>query len=277
MNRKQFTLSRIIIFILMLFLAISTVFPFYFMLSSSLKTSKDYYTSYFSLPKLITFQNYINLFKTFNIGKMMFNSMLVNVTTVILSTLIITMAAYIFAKFPYKGSDKIFKIIVGCMMIPPIVLLIPVYLLMSKLHLINNYFSLILFYTAIISPFSLYLVTSNFKSIPDECIDSARIDGAGLFTIYYKIILPLGKPVILTLITVNFLWCWNEFLYSMLLLQTNELRTLTVGTALIVGRHTIDMPLMLTGLLANSIPVLIVFIAANKYFVKGLTAGAVKE
>ena len=167
--------------------------------------------------------------------------------------------------------------IVSCMTIPTIILLIPIYQMMSGLKLINNYASLILYFTAEVIPFSLYLLTSNFKeAIPTECIESAKIDGAGLFSLFRHIALPLGKPAIFTLLTLNFLYIWNEFLYSMLFLQTNELRTLTVGVATIIGKRVTDMPLLYAGLFVNTIPVIVVFGISQKYLVKGLTAGAVK-
>jgi raffinose/stachyose/melibiose transport system permease protein len=268
-------LDGIIIFILSA-IALTTFFPFYFMIVSSFKHVAEYYTNFMGIPLQVTFYNYIHLFTEFPVLKMAFNSFLVCSCALVFSTFIVSLAGFVFAKFPYKFSNKIFIGIVACMMVPPIVLLIPVYLLMSTMHLINNYLSLILFYIAIVIPFSLYLITANFKAIPNECLESAMIDGCGLFSLYRRIALPLGMPAIFTLLTLNFLWCWNEFLYSLLFLQTNELRTLTVGVAVIVGHRSSNMPLLFTGLLVNAIPVLLVFSVANKYLVKGLTAGAVK-
>lgn len=274
--KNKITFSRLAILFFLLLAAFTTLFPFYFMLVSSFKTKAEYYINFFSIPFDLTLQNFTALFERFNVLKMIGNSSIVNLVAIPVSTFVVTLAGFIFAKFPYKGSNTIFMLIVACMMVPPIVLIIPVYLMMSHLGLVNNYLSLIITYVCMSIPFSLYLATSNFKLIPTECIESAKIDGAGLFALYYKIALPLGKPVILTLLTLNFLSFWNEFLYSMLFLQTNETRTLTVGVATIIGRYTVDMPLLFTGLLVNTIPVLIVFIFAQKYFVKGLTAGAVK-
>lgn len=276
MNRRRTSGFRLVIVAVLALVALTTIFPFYFMIVSSLKQVGEYYTNFFGIPMQASFQNYENLFRQFPVTRMAFNSFFVCFFSLIVSTFIVALAGFIFAKFPYRWSNSIFVGIIACMMVPPIVLLIPVYMLMSTLRLINNYLSLILFYIAIVIPFSLYLITANFKSIPTECLESAMIDGCGLFSLFRRIALPLGMPAVFTLLTLNFLWCWNEFLYSLLFLQTNELRTLTVGVAVIVGRRTANMPLLFTGLLVNAIPVLIVFSAANKYLVKGLTAGAVK-
>jgi raffinose/stachyose/melibiose transport system permease protein len=262
--------------VLLTIFAATTLFPFYFMIVSSFKSRSEYFSNFIGLPVEATIGNYLSLFRQFPVMKMLLNSTIVCVVSLIVSTFIVTLAGFIFAKFPYKWSNIIFGGLVACMMVPPTVLLIPTYLLMSNMNLINTYTSLILFYIAIVIPYSLYLITANFKSVPNECLESAMIDGCSLFGIYRSIVLPLGKPTVFTLLTLNFLWCWNEFLYSLLFLQTNQLRTLTVGIAVIIGKRSADMPLLFTGLFVNSIPVLIVFSLANKYLVKGLTSGAVK-
>ena len=276
MKSIKLNFIKAIIFIFLLAMTVSAIFPFYFMIVSSFKKTGEYFLNFFGLPQAPVLDNYKKLFEQFPVIKMVFYSTIVCAAALVASIFIITLAGFIFAKFPYKWSNHIFIAIVACMMVPPIILVIPVYILMSSLHLINNYLSLILFYTAIVIPFSLYLITSNFKSVPNECLESAMIDGCSLFGLYRRIVLPLGKPAVLTLMTLNFLWFWNEFLYSLLFLQTNELRTLTVGVAVIIGKRTSEMTLLYTGLFVNSIPVLIVFSLANKYLVKGLVSGAVK-
>lgn len=275
--KKRFKLSTMLITAALSIVAATTVFPFYIMIVSALKTNNEYAKNFLGLPRHVTFKSFSMLFDRFNVLGMAFNSLLVTVVSLIASTFIIALAGFIFAKLPYRGSNKILMSIVACMTIPTIILLIPIYQMMSSLNLINNYFSLIIYYTAEVIPFSLYLLTSNFRdAIPTECIESAKIDGAGLFSLFRHIALPLGKPAIFTLLTLNFLYIWNEFLYSMLFLQTNELRTLTVGVATIIGKRVTDMPFLYAGLLVNTIPVVIVFGICQKYLVKGLTAGAVK-
>ena len=230
----------------------------------------------FGLPKELTLINFRTLFERSDILKMIFNSTLVTSTAVFFAGIANTLGAFIFAKRPYRGSDRILSAIVATMAVPGIVLVIPTYLLMSKLHLINNYFSIIFKYTASSIPFSLYLLTSNFKLIPTELLESATMDGAGLFRQYYFIGLPLGKPAILTMMALNFLAFWNELLYALLFLQTNSKRTLTVGVATTVDQFTTNMPVLMSGLLMSCVPVILFFIVANQYLVKGLTAGSFK-
>lgn len=275
--RSRFKLSTVLLSAALTIIAITTIFPFYIMIVSALKTNSEYAKNFLGLPHEVTLKSFSMLFERFNVFGMAFNSLIITCVSLVASTFIIALAGFIFAKLPYPGSNKILMAIVACMTIPTIILLIPIYQMMSSLNLINNYFSLIIYYTAEVIPFSLYLLTSNFRdAIPTECIESAKIDGAGLFSLFRHIALPLGKPAIFTLLTLNFLYIWNEFLYSMLFLQTNELRTLTVGVATIIGKRVTDMPFLYAGLFVNTIPVVIVFAICQKYLVKGLTAGAVK-
>lgn len=274
---RRIKLSTVLVSAALTIVAATTIFPFYIMIVSALKTNTEYAKNFLGLPQQATLKSFSMLFDRFNVFGMAFNSLIITCVSLAASTFIIALAGFIFAKLPYPGSNKILIAIVACMTIPTIILLIPIYQMMSSLKLINNYLSLIIYYTAEVIPFSLYLLTSNFKdAIPTECIESAKIDGAGLFSLFRHIALPLGKPAIFTLMTLNFLYIWNEFLYSMLFLQTNELRTLTVGVATIIGKRVTDMPFLYAGLLVNTIPVVIVFGICQKYLVKGLTAGAVK-
>ena len=277
MTKKAFKPSRIVVHIVLLGVAATAIYPFVFMFLSSLKEKSEYYVNLLGLPQNPSFLRYEILFDRFDVGRMLFNSLVVNGTAVFVTMFLATMTAYIFVMFPTKFGNRITDLIISSMMIPSIVLLIPVYYMMAKANLVNNYLSLIIVYIALMMPFSLYFATTGMKSIPDSCIEAAMIDGASVSNIYFKIVLPMVKPVMITLFVVNFLWSWNELLYAMLLLQTNEMRTMTVGVATIIGKHTVNMPMLNAGLLINSLPVIVLFAFTQKYFIKGLTAGAVKE
>jgi ABC-type glycerol-3-phosphate transport system permease component len=274
--RKKFTVFTAANLLLLILITATMVFPMYFLTVSAFKVNTEYMVNLFGLPKKLTLINFESLFERYDIVRMTLNTIIVTIGAVCLSTVVNTMAGFIFSKLPYRGSDRIFSVIVACMAVPAVVLMIPVYLFMVKVKLINNYLSLILFYGAMTMPFSLYLVTSNIKLIPNDFFESATIDGAGIFRLYLDIAVPLARPAILTMMSLNFLAYWNELLFAMLLLQTNKLRTLTVGAATAIGTYTSNMPLVMTGLLMNSVPVLAFFIFANRYLVKGLTAGAIK-
>jgi ABC-type glycerol-3-phosphate transport system permease component len=260
----------------MLLITVTMVFPIYFLAVSSFKANTEYMVNLFGLPKKITLINFESLFERYDIVRMTLNTVIVTVGATCLSAVVNSMAGFVFSKLPYRGSERIFTVVVACMAVPPIVLMIPVYLLIVKVKLVNTYLSLILFYGAMTMPFSLYLVTSNIKLIPNDFFESATIDGAGLFRLYLNIVVPLAKPAILTMMSLNFLAYWNELLFAMLLLQTNRMRTLTVGVATAIGPFTSNMPLVMTGLLMNCVPAITFFVISNRYLVKGLTAGAIK-
>ena len=274
--KKKNSLSQIIILIVLAIIAISTIYPIVFMAITGFKEKVEYMTNIFGLPKGLYFKNFIISLDKFNLPILTRNSMIVTVSSILISTLVTSMAAFAFAKLRFKGSNTIFTLVIACMMIPGQILMIPVYLLMSKLGLISNYLSLILFYVTTSIPFATFLLTVNCRSIPDEVLESAEIDGAHPANIYKSIILPMMRPSIMTLVILNFLTFWNELIYSMLFLQTEATRTLTVAVATVMGRYVTNMPLLMTGLLINSIPTILVFIIFQKYISKGITVGAIK-
>jgi ABC-type glycerol-3-phosphate transport system permease component len=230
----------------------------------------------FGLPVELFSNNYRMVFDRFDIIQLGFNSLIVTMSSIVISLLITSMAAFGFAKFRFRGNALLFTLVIGCMMIPGQVLMIPVYKIMADLQLINNYFSLILFYVATSIPFATFLLSANCRSIPYELLEAAKMDGANNFRIYRSIILPLLKPSLITLAILNFLSFWNELLYSMLFLQKGSMQTMTVAVATLMGRNTYNMPLLMTGLLINCIPVILIFLIFQRYIQKGITVGAVK-
>jgi raffinose/stachyose/melibiose transport system permease protein len=246
------------------------------MVINTFKSKDEYMGNMFGLPQEIFVKNYLMVFDRFDIIQLGLNSLIVTLSAIVLSLLFTSMAAFGFAKFRFKGNSMLFTLVIGCMMIPGQVLMIPVYKIMADLHLINNYLSLVLFYVATSIPFATFLLSANCRSIPYELLEAAKMDGANHFRIYRSIILPLLKPSLITLAILNFLSFWNELLYSMLFLQKGSMQTMTVAVATLMGRNTFNMPLLMTGLLINCIPVILIFIVFQRYIQKGITVGAVK-
>jgi raffinose/stachyose/melibiose transport system permease protein len=268
--------SRLLLFILLLLLAVTTLYPILFVGLTTFKASGEYIQNMFGLPRSLYLSNFAVLMDRFNIFRMMLNSFIITGSTIALSLLVSTMAAFSFSKLPFRGSRLIFTVVIASMMIPGQVLMIPVYLMMSRLNLVNTHLSVILFYTTTGIPFAVYFLTANMRSIPDELVESARIDGASPPRIYAGLMIPLALPTIMTLTILTFLSCWNELLYAMLFLQKEAVKTLTLATATLVGRYTTNIPLMMTGLFINCLPVIAVFVFFQKYVVSGVTMGAVK-
>jgi ABC-type glycerol-3-phosphate transport system permease component len=162
------------------------------------------------------------------------------------------------------------------MAIPPLLLMVPIYVQMSQLHLINTYWSVIFLYTALNLPFNSYLMTAFFRVLPDELVEAARMDGASTHRIFLQILLPLCRPAIATLCIFNILYVWNEFVFALLLLKADRVRTLTVGVLQMQGRFFHDYPAFMAGLLIASLPVVGVYLVFQRYLVRAIVAGAIK-
>ncbi len=147
---------------------------------------------------------------------------------------------------------------------------------MVQLNLLNTYFAVILLYTALNLPFNVYLMTAFFRSLPDELLEAARIDGAGIHRTFASVLLPLARPALATLVIFNVLWAWNEFLFALLLLQTDNVKTLTVGVLALQGRFVSDYPALMAGLLITSLPVIAAYLVFQRHLVRGIVAGAAK-
>jgi len=183
-------------------------------------------------------------------------------TAVTCALLLSSLASFALAKIPFRGRHLVSGLVVGVLLVPAQVLLIPVYLLFSRLGLINQVASVILIYTALALPFGTFFLTSSFRGIPNEIIESARLDGASLGTVYRTIILPMGRPAILTLAILSFLSMWNELLLGMMLLPDESKRLLTPTIALLLGRLLTNQPLLMAGLLISSLPTLLVVVCS---------------
>lgn len=267
---------KVLIYTVLILVVITIIYPFIFMILNSFKAKTEYYSNIFGLPAEIQFKNYKIALERFNVIKLGANSLFITVCSLAINSVITSMAAFGFSKLQFKGSNALQMIIIGCMMIPGQVLMIPVYLIMSKLGLVNTFASVILFYVATAVPFAVFMLTTQCSNIPNSVLEAAEIDGATPFKTYTHIIFPLLKPSLITLVILNFLTFWNELLYAMLFLQTPGTRTLTVEIATSIGKYVSNMPLLVTGLLLNSIPTILIFIFCQKYISKGLVVGAVK-
>jgi ABC-type glycerol-3-phosphate transport system permease component len=277
MKRGLNKISKIVIFAIMLLMAMTSIYFLLFMIINSFKTQTDYILSPLALPKEINFSNYVMMFKSYNIVKLFANSLIIVSSAIFIEILFCSLAAYAFAKTKFKGKNLIFLFFISMMIIPFQVLMLPLYMMFAKINLINTRISLIIIYFAVSIPFALYFLTTNFRKIPDEIMESARIDGASYFRIYWSIILPIGKPALITLFILDYVWIWNELALGLIFLQSEEVKTITVAAATILGnRYSFNQPLLLTGLFLSCLPILILYSFAARFIMKGATAGAVK-
>jgi len=261
------------IFLVLLAIAASTVYPLLFLALNALKERTDYYASAYGLPRELYLGNFRVLVENYNIVRALLNSAFVTGIAVTATLLIATIASFALAKVQFVGQRVLFALIVAFLLVPGQVLLIPVYLLFSRLDLINNYLSVILIYTALALPFGTFFLTSSFRAIPTELIEAARIDGASLFHAFRTIVLPIGSPSIMTLAVLSFLTMWNELLLGMMLLPDESKRLLTPTIALLLGRLLTNQPLLMAALLISSVPTILMLIVFSRYLIRGITLG----
>lgn len=253
-----------------------SLFPVYFMAISAFKTKSEYILNKWGLPHSLFTAN----FNTALAGEKFFirfaNSTILTVGSVGVSLVIACLAAYAFARMDFPGKRTIYNIILSLMVIPPVVMIVPLFISMVRWHQINTYQGTILIYTGLLLPFSIYLMTNFFVTIPHEIIESARIDGCSNLGVFWRIMMPLSSPAVITLIVVNALWVWNELLIALVFMQKDELKTLMVGIAAMRSRNYVDIPATMAGLLIATIPIVVVYIFGQRYFIRGLIGGAVK-
>jgi raffinose/stachyose/melibiose transport system permease protein len=262
--------------LLLLLFAIAAIFPIYFMVASAFKTHDEYLRNIWGPPIQPTLDSFRRAFLRGNLLVWFRNSVIVTVLTVTFVTLLSSLAAYATSKMEFRGRLPLLKILVSLMVMPPVVMVIPLFILMVRIQLVNNFASVILIYAGLLAPFSVYLLNSFFGSIHDEIIAAAAIDGCSTLQIFRYVVLPLSLPALTTLIVVNALWVWNELLISLIFLQGDDIRTFMAGLTQFQGRFTVDQPLVMAGAFLGMLPIMVLYLFGQRYFIRGLTAGAVK-
>ena len=262
--------------IIMILTSFSILFPLYFMVVNAFKTRDQYLLDPLGLPVPFTLQNFIDAFAGKDFLSWFANSVILSVTTVIITGIIALLAAYAFAKMKFAGRDPLFRMIVPLMSVSPVAMLIPLFKFVSAIGLVNTLSSVILIYCGLCLPLTVYMMRNFLLSVPDSLLEAARIDGCSRFGILLHIIAPLSIPSIITSGLVNLVWAWNELLIALVFLQKESLRTLIVGTTIFKSRYTLNVPVIMAGLVVVTIPMIIVYIFGQKRLVQGLMAGAVK-
>jgi len=252
------------------------LFPVYYLVVTSFKGKAEYIWNLFGVPLQPILSNFATVFRGGRFLRWFANSILLTAGSVLAALVIALAAAWAFAKMEFRGREPIFGLMLILMIIPPVVMVIPLFKIMIALRILNTYHCVILIYTGLTLPFSIYLLASFFRTVPGAIIDSARIDGCRDLRILASIAVPLSAPAIITIVLVNALWVWNELLVAVIFLQKDELKTLMVGLTVFKSRYNLDIPVTMAGLTLATIPMLALYFAGQKYFIKGLVAGAVK-
>jgi multiple sugar transport system permease protein len=257
-------------------LAFLSIAPFIWMVLTSLKDMGDIYVYPPQwLPAEFHFENYANVFKAAPFGRYYFNSFFVALVVTLGQLITCSMAAYAFARLNFKGRNALFLLFLGTMMIPYNVTMIPSFMVLYWLGWVDTYQALIV--PGLASAFGTFLLRQFFITIPKELEEAAYLDGAGKFTVLSKIIIPLSKPALATLAIFTFMGVFNDFIWALIVLNSEEMRTVQLGLAIFRDRYLTQWDLLMAGSVTAVMPILLVFFFAQKYFIKGITLSGIKD
>ncbi|HAJ65088.1 MAG TPA: carbohydrate ABC transporter permease, partial [Clostridiales bacterium] len=230
----------------------------------------------FALPKVPQWQNYVNALTVAGLGRMLLNSVFVGLMATMVNVVVAAMGAYCISRFRFRGRENIFTLFTAGILVPLNALMVPYFVIINKLGLINTYGGMILLYCAIGIPMSTFLIRGLMDSIPMELEEAAYIDGCGFFGRFFHIILPLSRTGIVTAATFQFLTCWNEFVFANLLVSSEKLRTIQVGIRYFTNQFSTDYVSMYAAIMISIIPSIIGYVLFQEQIIAGMTSGAVK-
>lgn len=261
-------LSRGVVFAILTVVAVVMLYPFYFMIETSFRSYGQYLTkSGYSLD------SWAGLFDVLPVAQQLLNSTLVTVAAVLIILVVSSMGGYAFAKLRYPGRGLVLIVIIAGMMIPLQSVIIPEFVNIAQLGLINRYPGAIIVYAALGAPFATFLMTTYFRGIPTELIEASLIDGASYLQTFLRVMIPLAAPALVTVAVLQFIQIWDDLLIGLLFLQTPTVRTITVGLATLQSSRIIDVPVLMAGSLVSALPAVMVFVIFQRYLISGLTMG----
>lgn len=269
-------LKRPFIHIILAFFALIIGYPFLWMVFMSFKSEGEFYTNPWGPPAKLALQNYVEAWRLGQIGVYFVNSVLVTLFTVLIIFLLASMAAYAFARLKFPGSTFLFYSFLASLIVPPQVTVVPLYIIVRDLHLLNTRLGLILAYSAGGLAFSIFLLRAFFLSLPKEIEDAAFVDGCSRFGAFFRIILPISKPALATVVIFQGMGAWNEFFIALLLIRDAALRTIPLGLYVFFSQRVVEWTYVFAFLSIATIPVIVLYIILQRQFISGLMAGSLK-
>lgn len=275
MKKNRIKLSRIILYAALILITVAMFVPFAWMLSASLKLDKDVFTFPIDwIPNNPRWQNYLDIWRKIPLGVFVLNTTKLTVIVTILQLLTSSFAAYAFAKLEFKHRNLLFLAYIATIAVPWQVYMVPQFMMMRSFGLNDSHLAIICLQA--FSAFGVFLMRQFYQSIPDELCEAARIDGMSEYKIYSKIMLPLSKPAMSTLLIFTFVGTWNDFLGPMIYLKTESKKTIQIGLRMFISQYSSEYGLIMAASVLSLIPVLIVFLALQKYFVEGIASTGIK-
>ncbi len=274
---KENNIKFIFLSLSLLLIIIIFFFPFFWIITSSFKIPEEIIaTSTTIIPRSFTLEHYNKILFNSDFFIYLKNSLIVSFSSMVISIILSVSAAYGLHKLKFYGNKFVEYSLLVTYAFPGVILLVPIYLLFAKVNLLNSYFALIIVNVLFATPFAVWMLKAFFKLIPNEIEEAAYIDGASRYIVISRIIVPLAAPGIASVAIFCFIISWTEYLFASILISGDDLKTLPVGLAGIVGQYQIDWGFLLSGAVLASLPVILLFVFIGKYFVSGLTEGAVK-
>ena len=271
-------LAKTVLMVPVLLYTVFSAGPYLWTAIMSLRTTDEIYRNHYGLPVPAHWEKFYEAWTQFGYATYFKNSAIVSVTAVILITISGAMAAFGFARsrYAFPLREPLFIMLFLSIMFPPQILFLSLFQILVKYGLFNTLIGLILVYVATEMPVTIYLLRAFFAQIPQEMEDAARIDGCGDLQLFWRVMFPIARPAVATTMILNFIYFWNEFLYAVVFLARQEIRTLPLAIQFLVGDQYFDIGMLATGLMIASLPVLLMYLFLSEWFVKGMTAGAIK-
>ena len=266
--RRRIRPARVVMFLIMAVVAVVMLYPFFYMLVNSFRSEAQY-----QLGSGFSLASWRLVFSSQPILRELLNSLLVSSAAVLIILTISTAAGFAFAKIRYRARALIFVLVVACMFVPLPSIVIPEYINISRLGILDTYWGAIIVYSALGIPFSIFLMTTYFRSVPDDLVEAASIDGVSNLNMWWRLGVPLARPAIFTVAVLQFIQIWNDLLVGLLFLQNTNDRTVTVGIALLQSGRVLSVPALMAGSVLSVIPPIIVYVIFQKHLVRGITMG----
>ena len=247
------------------------LYPFWYMGENAFRSLEQY-----QLGRGFSLASWRELFRTLPVGRQLLNSTMLTSGSIALILAVSTTAGYALGVLRYRFSSVVFLVIVSSMMVPMQSIIIPEFVNLARLGFINHFYGAILVYAALGAPFSTFLMTAYFRRLPEDVIEAALIDGFGYVSIFFRLMLPLAVPAIVTVVVLQFIQIWDDLLVGLLFLQTPDVRPITVGLATVPSQHLLNVPVLMAGSLISAAPAIGVYLVFQRYLIAGLTTGVGK-
>ena len=271
-------MEQVLCYVVLILLALMVLVPVLWMISTAFKTEAQTYSPKPQwIPDPISLESFRKFFTTYNFGRMTLNSLVTCIFDMIICITCACLAGYGVTRFQFKGKKQLMDFLLVTQMFPSVMLVVPFYAVLSKYHMTNKLIGLIIVYAATNVAFSTWMLVSYFKTVPIELDEAARVDGASSFRIFWNIILPLIVPGIAAVAIFVLFSGWNEYMYSSVLISNDQLKTLTVGIISLNSQYQIKWNDLMAASTVSSLPLVVLFICFQKYFIAGMTGGAVKS